>query len=379
MRKNPLPYLLMLIGLGLIAYSLILSMTAKPLLQYMSLAPAPLDENEVVTNRPLRDLNEQLDALREELTDFVSAMTISAAAPDIAFVSDENLQLSGTLHAVGEDYFSVYPRALLSGRLLYPEELKWGERACLISEYLSVKLFRTTEPLGRVLTIGGTQYRVVGVLKDESRVGKLSQAEVYVPLVQLARGSIEMETVMATAVPLSGAGASSAFSSAMSGWRAGEVIDVDKENQRALLPARLLVFFVGLGALLKCLRAVKGILRRRRELLREALRHAYARAVAGKIVLLIAIGVAGFTALAAAGALLIWFMVQPVFLFTEWVPSVPVEWSEILKTFWATQAAGAKAISLRSEALLRAKNLALCVNAGVALIIGTWLWRRRVN
>lgn len=381
MRRQPLPVLILLVGLGLMIYAVAMAASVHPVLQYMALAPAPRAEGEaseeILTNKPLRALADELDELKEDLSEFVERMTISAMAPDTAFVSDENLQMTGTLYGVGEEYFAVYPRALLSGRLFYPEELKWGERACIIGETLAVKLFRTTEPLGRILTIGGVEYRVVGVLRAGSRVGTMSEVEVYVPMRQLSRGALKMETVMASAVPLKGAGAGAAFLKALESWAVGEMIDVEKETMRALLPVRILAFFLGMSVLLWGVGLWKGITSRRLAEIRAQLVDQYAKAVAPQMAILCAIGAVGMIALVGAGAALIWFVVQPVFTFTEWVPSVPVEWTEIAKTFWTVQTAAAKTISLRSEALLRARNLAACVNAGVAMIVGAWLWMRR--
>ena len=86
------------------------------------------------------------------------------------------------------------------------------------------------------------------------------------------------------------------------------------------------------------------------------------------------------TLLCGAGVLaalygLVQFALAPVYIFPEWVPAVPVEIGEIIKTFWSNQTAANRAVSLRTpEALTltfyRHALLGLCTLC--ALMLSKW-------
>jgi hypothetical protein len=67
---------------------------------------------------------------------------------------------------------------------------------------------------------------------------------------------------------------------------------------------------------------------------REALKQRYFREMIPRLVGIIALTLLCYAALVGAAWLLLTFSVQPVYIFTEWVPDNFVEWSSITKVFW---------------------------------------------
>ncbi len=110
----------------------------------------------------------------EDLSEVLSAASI--AARDYGFaLSGEGGSATATLTAVGESWFAVYPRYLVSGRLMTQQELKDGDRLIVLDEPLAFKLFPTADPIGRELTIGTERYEVIGTVRYRRSVGEYEQ------------------------------------------------------------------------------------------------------------------------------------------------------------------------------------------------------------
>ena len=122
----------------------------------------------------------------------------SIAARDYGFaLSGEGGTATATLTAVGEGWFDVYPRYLVSGRLMTAQELLDGDRLVVLDEPLAFKLFPTTDAVGRELQIGAGRYEVIGVVRYQRAVGEYGQYQAYIPYASAAQERLPMETVEA--------------------------------------------------------------------------------------------------------------------------------------------------------------------------------------
>ena len=190
----------------------------------------------------------------EDLSEVLSAASI--AARDYGFaLSGEGGSATATLTAVGENWFSVYPRYLVSGRLMTQQELKDGDRLIVLDEPLAFKLFPTADPIGRELTIGTERYEVIGVVRYRRSVGEYEQYQAYIPYTSAAEDRLPMEIVEVCGVALPQSGASRAFEDAGENWQdGGTFIDTDKEAMRGGIVARALAIALGLYLILYLLR-----------------------------------------------------------------------------------------------------------------------------
>ena len=66
---------------------------------------------------------------------------------------------------------------------------------------------------------------------------------------------------------------------------------------------------------------------------------------------IVALTLACYGALVGAAWLLLDFSVQPVYIFTEWVPDNFVKWSSITKVFWSLIAESAKLVRIGTREL----------------------------
>ena len=314
-------------------------------LQYLIQAPAPeasgggseSDEGqaEPMPNKEIMDQAEQLDSVMEGLSGNVSAYTLTGIVDQQSFQSDIGNGAQGRLELLGENAFAVRPKYLRYGRLFFPEELKNGTDVILLDEQLALQLFNIGDPLERTVTVSGKDYRVIGIVRHQKQVGDLNDAGAYIPLASVTSMELTVDALMVTATPIAGTGASVAFKSAMDGWKSGgTMIDLGKESMGAKLWIRLLLFLCGMTL---TLRAVRFLNRRVHDVLRdngERLKSSYAIRLMPRFTGQALVLGLGYLLCAGAAAVLMQYLIEPVYTFPEWIPAVLVEWEEIANAFW---------------------------------------------
>ena len=88
----------------------------------------------------------------------------------------------------------------------------------------------------------------------------------------------------------------------------------------------------------------------------------------------------GYGVSAIFAALLMNYIIQPVYTFPEWIPTVLVEWKDIAKAFWNVWQDTAVMQELRTPEILRLRWLALLVqgcSAGAGVLLGILYGRMR--
>ena len=144
-----------------------------------------------------------------------------------------------------------------------------------------------------------------------------------------------VDALMVTATPIAGTGASVGVKSAVTGWQdGGTFIDLGKESMGAKLWLRLLLFLAGITL---TLRAVRFLNRRVHDALRddrERLKSSYAVRLMPRFIRQGVMLALGYLLCAGAAAVLMQYVIAPVYTFPEWIPAVLVEWEEIGKAFW---------------------------------------------
>ncbi len=320
-----------------------------------------------------------LQTAAEDWTGIIERYALSGIAESATLVGDTDVSKQARLCALGPDALTLSPEYLRFGRLFYPEELENGSDGILLDEQLALALFRVAEPIGRTVTVSGVDFTVIGVLRHTKRVGDSADYAAYVPLAALWNQAVQLDALQVTARPISGAGARSAFTTSMQSWQAGgTLIDLRKESMGALLPLRVLLFFCGCVVLFDLLRLWKNRLRGFINDYRERLKLEYAarlmpRLLAGTLLLALSCCL-----LALGAAVLINYIVAPVYTFPEWVPTVLVEWDDITAAFWRVWQGAAGLTELRSPELIRLRYFAMVTawSSAAAVVALTGLWTR---
>ena len=311
-----------------------------------------------------------------DLNLIVSNADLSGAASGVMLTSDTLYQKEGALHAVGAGYFNLYYHSLAQGRYFYQDELRYGGRVIILNEEMAFALFRSDSALDHTVTMDGVEYRVVGVVRAPMAVGKREDHAFFVPIAQIAREEFALSALTLSGKPIPGMGASTAFPDIAKSWQQnGDVHILRKEAMYGTLLARALAFFLGMGVVLHLIRrlaaGVKGIIT---DYVRR-LQLEYAKEMIWLLLLKLFGALLSFLALIGAGYLLISFAIEPVFVFTEWVPSVLVDPREIIQKFWAVQIGAAKTVELRSPEILRVRFFGSVSNVGVVVMLLGFLAR----
>lgn len=310
-------------------------------------------------------------AAGDALGEVVSATAISARDYGFSLSSDAG-SMTLTLAAVGPGYFDVYPRYLVAGRLPTADELERGERVAVLDEPAAFKLFPTSDPLEGRVRIGEAWYDVVGVARWSRDVGRYEQHQAYIPFACAARDDLPMEVVEVCARPLPRSGASRVFEESANTWLpGGTFVDTAKESMRASIAARAVAVALAVYALLYLARMLT---RRAGALIsdvRGRLRTTYMRDMLPWLLPRAALQALCAALLIAAFYGVLTVAIEPMYVFTEWIPDVLVELSSITERFWQLTSAAAKPVRVYTEAYARIRFWAGVLRWGlIALFTG---------
>lgn len=375
MQKKPWRKLILLLLLSAaLTYCVLAVNSVGNQLQYLVEAPGPEQDqtnagsNETQQpNKSLIERGEQLKSAMEGLSGNVSAYTLTGIVDQQSFQSDIGNGAQGRLELLGENSFTLRPKYLRYGRLFFPEELEQGADVMLLDEQLALLLFNIGDPLERTVTLAGKEYRVIGIVRHQKQVGDLTDAGAYVPLASVASLELTVDALMVSAEPIAGTGASVAFKSAMDSWQSGgNMIDLGKESMGAKLWLRLLLFLSGMTL---TLRAVRFLNRRVHDALRddkERLKSSYAIRLMPRFTGQTLMLGMGYLLCAGVVALLMQYLIEPVYTFPEWIPAVLVEWEEIATAFWKCWQTPATLVELRSPEFMRLRFFGLMIQLASA-------------
>ena len=211
----------------------------------------------------------------------------------------------------------------------------------MLDEDLVIRMFGSTLPESATVKLNDVEFSVVGTVRHGGSVfggrgvGDVVPFDAYIPLKAAVANGISLEVLTLSAKPRSGSGWANTFLTGVRQWTEdGQMIDLNKEAMRRTILPRLLLLIVGMyalyGVFLRLTDRVMGWFAG----YREALKQRYFREMIPRLVGIIALTLLCYAALVGAAWLLLTFSVQPVYIFTEWVPDNFVEWSSITKVFW---------------------------------------------
>ncbi len=340
------------------------------------------DEQEEMPQKPNQaalTLWESLQSKAEKWQGIIKTYTLNGIIEKASLISDIEETKQARLTALNENAFVLTPKYLHFGRLFYPEELKKGAAVMLLDEKLALALFKISQPIGRTVKVGDVEFTVVGILRHTKSVGDSEDYGAYVPIAYLWDKEIQLQALQVTARPIPKAGARFTFGKDMEAWNAGgTAIDLGKEAMGAMLPVRVLLFFIGTGLFFRLLCLWNGQFKHFFADYKQRLVRQYAVKLMPRLILGILALALGYGILAALISWLITYLVAPVYTFTEWVPAILVEWKDIQTAFWQVWQNAAMLQELRSPELLRIRYFAMLTawfSAGTAVTI-TMLWVR---
>ena len=322
---------------------------------------------------PLMKSREDVEA---QLGEAVSALAVGGMKGGAA-VSGGGQTAVAALRAVDLCWLETCPRRIAGGRWMDSGELRHGARVAVLDEDLAFALFGSEGAEGKEIEIESARYAVIGTVRHRRGPGEADEYAAYIPLAAAADAGVQLDVVTMHALSAVSSGLDQSFTEAMrSAWGAGELHNLRKERMGALLLTRLLLFAFGMAVLFRLLKGYGALTRRWRKQVAELQARSYARRWLAPAMLRVLGGILGGALLLAGAYVLIDFVIQPVYTFTEWVPESLVSLSALRAVFWDRVASAARLIALRTPESARIAFWGTAARAGgAALLLGLALGR----
>lgn len=294
----------------------------------------------------------ELTAMYEEgwthmssVADSFRAFSFAARAQGMSLSAGGGESMESTVYAVGAGYFDVMHETLMSGRFISETDVRRAHDVIVIDEQSALALFPGVEPIGQTLSLGGAAFEVVGVMRGGRRVGEMDEHVAYVPITAADENALPVGTMQAVALGTDAIGSAILMEDTLSAWKpGGSFYSLEKLKLGAVMPLRWAVLIVGVSVLLALLRRMNAFAMGCLGRIVEKLRLRYAREMALEIVGRALLCAAGYAALIGAASALAVFSIEPLYVFTEWVPEVVVELSSLTSRFWSLNDVNAAAV-----------------------------------
>ena len=369
-KKKRRGLLALLLGLALMLCGGALLTLSGGRLEYILPAPAATQEG--------GELNALYEEAQKQLASIADSVTASAVGARLqgATLATETQNAQTTVYAVGSGYFDVVHETLLNGRLISEADVKRAEDAIVIDESTALSFFAGDEPVGKTVTLDGQNYEVAGVIKASRRLGETDEHVAYIPITAASANALAMQTVELIAQTADKTtGSAILMENTLKTWQSGgSFYNYNKLALGAVMPIRWAILFAGAALLLSLLARLNAAAWGRVCLYADRLKTRYARDMLAGMIASALLMLLGYAALAGAAFALAKFSIDPLYVFTEWVPEVLVELSSIAKRFWSLNDANAAAVRYVSRSFCVLETGCALLRWGLlALLLGAWM------
>lgn len=367
MKKRRKPHILLIVGILIGIFSGIMLTREPDLLQYL-----------FQSDRKPSELRDDIEAVKEKLEDTEAVLTVYTDMAGMTISAEGDVSAEDIeLYMVGERYAEVFTPQLIKGEFLSYDDVQTGKRNIVITEKTAFTLFGDEESLGKTVKLGGNNYTVIGVVAHTKNLGEISAEAAYIPL----GCDDELPFTLSTIAVFKTGGIEQFFrDAAESVYGDGELVDLAKEKMRGFMLIRwiLLVIFIRLAVMF--FRFFVDLIGDRIKVLKKRLESEYFDRLFWRCALEV---IAGFVLLGAAlGAcyFAMSFFIQPLLVFTEWVPDNLVSFAAIRTRFYELCAANAKAVRYTSRELAQIRLWSNILHWGILSgLIGSimTIWDRK--
>ena len=108
---------------------------------------------------------------------------VASASSENKQVSFGNQNWSTTIYGVESEYLYVKNYEIDYGRKFTKDEANSGSKVALLGSTIVTELFGDVDPIDKTIRIGGTPFKVVGVLKEKGSMGHMDQDDlIFIPI-----------------------------------------------------------------------------------------------------------------------------------------------------------------------------------------------------
>ncbi len=388
-RRFHLSFLL-LAGILMLGAGLIGLTTVPDLMQYAFIPQAETDalmpasspaETEALTqdlsgedtdsfSRPSTEIKTvMLDKYDKALDGMGSAfpgLTLHGIRNDTGLGIVTGISQSVCLYATGPSWNEAYTPRIVKGRELVRLDAEMQNDVIILDEKTAFKFFQAEDPIGRTVTLNGTEMEVAGVAAHSRRIGETMENAAWVPLDKVTDCELMVLSAVSPSVSLF-----SVFQKQAEEYFGsnGTAISLKKEKIRALMPLLLVFLVVAIWLLKRWISWLGGYGRARMAEVRAESRRRYALHLipylAGKL-LPVALMIIATVAACYGVAVL---AVRPLWIFPEWVPETLGEYPSWISKFWDLTSAAAKTITIKTTELAEVQFWSSLILWGTILIM----------
>ena len=270
------------------------------------------------------------------------------------------------LYAIGPSWNEVYTPRIVNGRELVRLDVQKQNDVIILDEKTAFKFFQAEDPIGRTVTLNGTELEVVGVAAHSRRIGETMENAAWVPLDKVTDCELMVLSAASSSTSLFSVFQKQAEECFGSN---GTAISLVKEKIRALMPLLLVFLVVAIWLLKRWISWLGGYGRERVAEVRAESRRRYALHLipylAGKL-LPVALMIIATVAACYGVAVL---AVRPLWIFPEWVPETLGEYPSWISKFWDLTSAAAKTITIKTTELAEVQFWSSLILWGTILIL----------
>ena len=189
-----------------------------------------------------------------------------------------------------------------------------------------------------------------------------------------------MDVLMVSAKPVPNSGARTMFETTMRGeWvDGGSFYSLEKEVMRRTMLLRLALLVFGMAGIFALLRRMNRAAKRGIAGYRAALSRQYFPQTIPGLLGLIGACLIGYAVLLALIWLLAAYSIQPLYVFTEWVPENIVSWTSLKNVFWNLTGSAAQLVKVGTREMRRIEFWGAMLRWGtICSLWGALLMRRK--
>ncbi len=320
---------LFVLGLALLLFSMYAINRVPEYTQYIFKSPV---EKEPAEDGAASELRLCLDRWNESADDLGGTGAFMSVNYGYSLSANVGTGDNGKLTGVDSGYMKLYPKYLLEGRWFMDSELANGANVAVLDSELAFKLFPSSEATRGSIMIGSVEYSVIGVVRHRRSAGDMDEYGAYAPISSLADIRHQSDYVILTADSGGMAGVTRSMNDISAKVSPdGDIYDLSKESMRRTMPARVLTILFALYILRSVMRLLNGRFAARIRTAREDMKSKYLSDILPGMILSGLAFIALYASLAGAAYATLMLSIRPLYVFTEWVPEIAVEWSSYAK------------------------------------------------
>lgn len=108
---------------------------------------------------------------------------VASASTESKQLTYGNQNWSTTVYGIEPEYLYIKNYEIELGRRFNREEVKNGSKVALLGSTVATELFGDVNPIDKTIRVGGTPFKVIGVMKEKGAMGPMDQDDlIFIPI-----------------------------------------------------------------------------------------------------------------------------------------------------------------------------------------------------